>query len=83
MGEPTRRGRSRMTSEQRGIAAAILVAFVGVAIGGPALLRAEARRKRALDRLAAGLDETRARAQRMARHGRRRLRRLGGGTIWR
>lgn len=86
-GHPNARAGERLvtqfTRQQRGWAAAILVAFLGVTYGGPALTRMGQRRRRAQQRIA---DRARA-VQAGVRHGRtelgRRVRRLGGGAIWR
>ena len=82
--EPPRR--DQLTSEQVGWAAAALVAFLGIAYGGPALARWQ-RRPPLKERLSRRARETRDLARKRADQARRKLRkqgrRLGGGSIWR
>jgi len=72
------------TREQRGLAAAALVAFVGVAVVGPAftrLMTPKSRAARLKDEAAFQAETMRRRAQKTGVKMRKKARRLGGGTI--
>jgi hypothetical protein len=72
--------RESLSSEQRGLIAAALVAFFGIAYIGPAIARLRRGPSRR-DRAARALRDAKERAEDAARQGGRRMRRLGGGTI--
>jgi hypothetical protein len=73
---------SQLTSQQVGFAVAALVAFLGITYVGPALTRHA--RMRAIDkRIARQVRETRRQARKVRGRIGRRLRRLGGGPVWR
>ena len=73
-----------LTPQQVGFAVAALVAFLGVAVVGPriAAIRRPAR-SRVKDRAQRTVEEARRQAMEMGRQTGKRLRRLGGGPIWR
>lgn len=76
------RGRNHMTAQQQGWIVAALVAFLGVAYIGPAIARY--RRKPSLrQRMSRRLDDTKRQVRGAGVKVRRRVRRLGGGPIWR
>lgn len=71
----------RLTREQSGIAIASLVAFVGVALIGPAMARALQKQKRLQTRVARRARDARQRAGAAGRHAQKRLRKLGDTTF--
>ena len=70
-----------MTQEQRGLVAAVLAAFFGIAFGGPALTRLGQRGRRVQTRIAEQTRNARTQAHQAGKTARRKLRRLGGGPI--
>lgn len=83
---PGERLLTQFTPLQRGWAAAALITFVGVAYLGPALTRWTARKSRAQRFKEDTADRTRQLRRHAAKEGskaRKKVRRLGGGTIWR
>ena len=68
---------ARLTREQSGVAAAALVAFVGIAFLGPALARALQRKQRLEERIARRAREMHARTRAAGRQAQKRVSRLG------
>lgn len=72
--------REQLTIEQRGWLFAAFIAFLGVAYAGPALARYRARPS-LKQRLSQRLEAAKRRTRRAGIDARKRLRRLGGGSI--
>ncbi len=72
---------TRLTREQSGVAAAALVAFVGVAFLGPALSRALQRQRRLEERIARRARDMHHRARTAGRQAQKRIRRLGDQAL--
>ena len=73
----------RYTPEQRGWAAAIIVAFLGIAFVGPAWARAVNPKRSLKDRVTRRGREIRGRARSAGKQARKKMRGLGGGTFTR
>ena len=80
---PGRKIASRYTPEQRGWAAAIFIAFLGIAFVGPAWARTVNKKRSMKDRLKRRGRELGGRARDATKQARKKIRRLGGGSFTR
>lgn len=70
-------------TEQFGWIVTALVVFIGVSYTGPALARFNRKQKQARRRMVETASETRDQLRAASVRARRKVRRLGGGAIWR
>lgn len=72
-----------LTTEQRGWLVTALIVFLGVAYTGPAIARFNRKQKLARRRIAERASYAGNRIRATGKRAHRKVRRLGGGSIWR